>query len=108
MSYIKTTKDGKRIVLNPSNDQTLWGTPRHNGQGNNWNGTDLMLHITTGGLKVFYLYHWTCWQGQRDLCDVTNESGVKEFILEQSSNGAVSKDEFAKLSELGFDFSENV
>jgi len=108
MSYIKTTKDGKRIVLNPSKDQTLWETPRNNGQGNNWNGTDLMLHITQGGLKVYYLYHWTCWQGHNNLCDITNESGVKEFILDVASNGAVSGIEFEKLAALGFDFSENI
>ncbi len=78
--------DGKIAVLDSETDKVIYEAP-HNPPNTGTaytSGTDLYLHVTKRGRKVFYLYHWSMWQGVEDRIEVISESEAKDFIIEKA------------------------
>ena len=71
-------------ALNPESDVALYRSPRGSpGTGFSLSrGTDLFMHRTPRGALYFYLYHWSLYANETNICQITGDDSVRNFILE--------------------------
>jgi hypothetical protein len=112
MKVVKVLDDGKRAVLDTKEDACLYDSP-HNppNTGTDYTrGTDLYFHVSKGGRKVFYSYHWSMWQGEESSISLLSEQEAMEFLEEKAGLagwGSISDEEMKKIKELtGIDLLE--
>jgi len=48
-------------------------------------GTDLKLHVTQKGTRVFYLQRWSMWQGESGSIELISEDQAKKFFTKKLS-----------------------
>ncbi|MEM1950433.1 MAG: hypothetical protein QXI43_00155 [Candidatus Nitrosocaldus sp.] len=83
MKHKHIIKDnGKKIIIDTNADVCLYWAPRNppNTGTKYLEGTDLYLHKTKSGAQVFYLVHWSMWQGSETTYRVVSEDEAKEFF----------------------------
>ena len=68
----------KKAIVNTDTDICLYHAPR-GFEPEHRNGTDIYLHITKGGKKIYYLYEWSLYQ---NIPDDINFISEKEAIAE--------------------------
>lgn len=85
MRHVFKTDKGT-VVLDPETDKRIYNAPCNppNTGTTYTRGTDLYLHITRKGNKVFYLIHWSLWQGEGDSIELISEEQAKEFFREKT------------------------
>lgn len=77
--------DGKKAIVNTGTDVEilevgdLTGTDR---DYDNTRATVLMVHVTKNGTTVYYLYHWTRWQGERDRIEAATKEQALNWLAE--------------------------
>lgn len=84
MKQIYTLKNGKKAIINTKRDKTLIDT-LYVGAKDQTSGEDFMVHITQGGVPVFYLLCWSRWEGSIDRVEVLGEKDdlqVRSYIEE--------------------------
>ncbi len=112
MKVVKILDDGKRAVLDTKLDTCLYKAPVNppNTGTSYTRGTDLYLHNTKNGRKVFYEYHWSMWQGEESGINVISVEEAKEFLEIKAGLtgwGRVSEEELEEIKELtGIDLLE--
>jgi hypothetical protein len=87
--FIKTNK-GNRAVVDTESDLVLF---RRDGK---YDGSELLFHKTKKDEKVFYLYHWSNWEGVGDGVNVLDSDGVYEVL-----NGREISDKIQDLINTG-------
>ena len=106
MKQIYTLKNGLKAIINTKQDKTLIDTLYIGGKDQT-NGEDLMVHITQGGVPVFYLYCWSRYQGTIDRVEVLGEIGDPEVFSYIEANYRWLEEEDVKyLSSLGVNIIE--
>lgn len=72
----------KKIIIDTSSDECLYWAPRNppNTGTKYTTGTDLYMHKTRSGAQVFYLVHWSMWQGSETVYDVITSEEAKQFF----------------------------
>ena len=45
-------------------------------------GTDLLVHRSPGGTLSCYFYHWSLYENETNICQITSKDSAREFILE--------------------------
>ena len=50
-------------------------------------GTDLFAHRAPSGTLYFYLYHWSLYSNETNICQITSEDSARNFILEHMRRG---------------------
>jgi len=83
--YVFRLDDGKTIVIDPRTDECIYEAPMNppNTGTRYTRGTDLYLHRTRSGRKVFYLKRWSMWQGEETSYELISEEEAKNFFLER-------------------------
>jgi hypothetical protein len=77
--------DGKKALVDSGTDVEilevgdLTGTDR---EYDNTRATVLMAHVTKNGTTVYYLYHWTRWQGERDRIEAATKEQALNWLAE--------------------------
>lgn len=86
MSYILMTPEGKKVRIDPRNDEELYGAP-HNppNTGTQYtSGTDLHRHVARSGNAYYYTYFWSMWEGTESFCELLSEQEAKEFLVNKA------------------------
>ena len=105
MKLVYGMENGKKAILDSNADEAVTSSNYICGREQT-RGTDLMLHVTKGGAKIFYLFNWSQWQGEGySICVLDAETiGVTQWVLENYS--ALDASEIARLEELGVKIEE--
>ena len=76
--------DGKKAIVNTGTDETILevGDGVETDEWFDTRGTDLMVHVTKNGTTVYYLYHWTRWQGERDRIEAATKEQALNWLAE--------------------------
>jgi hypothetical protein len=74
--------DGKKAIVNTETDETILEV----------GGTDLMAHVSMNRRTVFYLYHWSRMQGERNR--------IKALTKKQALDWLTKNFYFADMSDL--------
>jgi hypothetical protein len=72
----------KRAILDTDKDICLYFAPRGLDPSDR-NGSDIYLHITKGGIKIFYKYRWSLYQNIGDSIELLREKEAKEELEER-------------------------
>jgi len=72
----------KKAVLNTDTDICLYYAPRGL-EPEHRNGTDIYLHITKNGLKIYYLYEWSLYQNIPDDIEIITEKEARAELEER-------------------------
>jgi len=75
----------KKVMLDTSNDEMLYDSKK--AKGISWGqpptrGLDLYIHVCKDMSTVFYLYHWTQWQGERSFIEPMSKDQAAVFAEE--------------------------
>ncbi len=101
---IKIVKIGeKRAVLNTDTDICLYYAQR-GFEPEHRNGTDIYLHVTKNGTKIYYKYDWSLYQNIPDDIEVITESEAKEELEKRVS--WMSKETIERIKKYFPDFME--
>lgn len=77
--------DGKKAIVDSATDVEILEVGDRAGT-DKWydstRGTDLMVHVTKNGTTVYYLYHWTRWQGERDSIEAATKEQALNWLAE--------------------------
>jgi len=77
--------DGKKAIVNTGTDKKILEAGDRAGT-DKWyestRGTDLMVHVTKNKRTVFYLYHWTRWQGEADTIEAVTKEQALDWLME--------------------------
>jgi hypothetical protein len=78
------TSGWRNLSLNPANAIPLFQSPRHilGNEALADRGTDLFVHVTPSGMIYFYLYHWSLYSNETNICQITSADAARDFILE--------------------------
>jgi len=78
------TIEGKTAILNTETDTCIWKDRRGLDM---WHtaGTDLYVHTTRGGRKIFYEYRWNFYQGVPNIILPVSENEAKNFLQRKYS-----------------------
>jgi len=82
--------DGKKAILDTESDDCIYLAPRGLDPARR-QGTDIFLHVTKGGKKIFYKYVWTLYEHDVDYIDVISEEEARK-ILEENSQWLTDED----------------
>lgn len=89
MEKILMTPEGKKVKINPREDQCLYDAP-HNppNTGTRYTaGTDLFVHKARSGTLYFYEYHWSMWQGTEPSFNLITDQEARDFVLRKAGMG---------------------
>jgi len=105
MITILRTPEGKKVVINPREDERLYDAPRNppNTGTAYTSGTDLYRHVARSGNAYYYTYSWSMWQGSEASYELIDEDEVKEFLLDKAQCtgvGRISGAEWNRAEEL--------
>jgi len=98
-------QDGKRVWLDTDSDNLLYDGATAIAQRTNkpWNsinrGLDLYYHPCSNGEKVYYLYHWSKWEGETSYIKNISLDDAQRFIEENIN--IFDDDDITTLEELG-------
>ena len=72
--------------LNPEKDAPLFKSPRHIKGIDTLaeRGTDLFIHAAPDGSVYYYLYHWSLYENETNICQITSADAARDFILEHA------------------------
>lgn len=72
----------KRPFLNPEKDTPLYQSPRNNPLSGILvdRGTDLFVHTAPDGSVYYYLYHWSRYPAETNICQITSEESTRDFM----------------------------
>jgi len=72
------------LALNPRSDVSLYLSPRNSSETgfSITQGTDLFVHNAPSGRLFFYLYHWSLYSNETNICQIINADSAWNFILE--------------------------
>ena len=70
--------------LNPEKDAPLFKSPRYikDIDAPADRGTDLFVHMAYDGSVYYYLYHWSVYPNEMNICQITSADSARDFILE--------------------------
>lgn len=74
----------RNLSLNPANDIPLSQSPR-NSPDTGFSiprGTDLFAHRAPSGTLYFYLYYWSLYSNETNICQITSEDSARNYLLE--------------------------
>ena len=96
-----------RYVLNTKTDECIYNRNPTNPDGRDvWEGTDLYAHTGKNGNIVFYLEHWTRWQGAYDSVDVVSKQEAENFLIQRTKDDTwgypYNKTDEEQLTRYGF------
>ncbi len=76
-------------ALNPGSDAALYLSPLDSPETgfSISRGTDLFAHRAPDGTVYFYLYHWSLYSNEINICQITSEDSARNFILERMGRG---------------------
>jgi 2,4-dienoyl-CoA reductase-like NADH-dependent reductase (Old Yellow Enzyme family) len=83
MRAIVRLGDGKRAVLDTNADSCLYADQRGLDPAHR-QGTDIFMHLTKGGRKIFYKYVWSLYQNDVDYIEVISEEEARKILEEKS------------------------
>ncbi len=88
MASILRTPEGKKVAINPRDDEQLYSAPRNPpNTGTAYTaGTDLYVHRARSGRNYFYTHSWSMWQGTEDSYNLLTEDEAKEFLLSKAES----------------------
>jgi len=69
----------KRAVLNTDTDICLYYAQRGL-EPEHRDGTDIYLHVTKNGMKIYYLYEWSLYQNVPNSIELITEKEAKEEL----------------------------
>jgi hypothetical protein len=75
----------KKVMLDTSNDEMLYDSKTaraYHGGNSPTRGLDLYVHVCKDETLVFYLYHWTQWQGERSYIEPMSKDQAAVFAEE--------------------------
>jgi hypothetical protein len=76
-----------RYVLNTKTDDEVYNTNATNPDGRDiTRGTDLYAHKAKNGNVIFYLQHWSRWQGEYGSVEVVSKQAAEEFLIERTKS----------------------
>jgi len=93
----------KKAVLNTDMDICLYHAPR-GFEPEHRNGTDIYLHITKNGLKIYYLYEWSMYQNIPDDIEIITEKEARAELEERVSR--MSEETIERIKKYIPDFME--
>ena len=50
-------------------------------------GTDLFVHTAPDGSMYYYLYHWSVYPNETNVCQIMSKDSARDFILEHVRRG---------------------
>lgn len=91
----------KKAVLNTDTDICLYYAqrgldPEHR------NGTDIYLHVTQNGIKIYYKYEWSLYQNMPDSIEVITENEARKELEERVSR--MSEETIERIKKYFSDF----
>ena len=81
-----TEPEWMHLALDAKSDSALYRSPR-NSPGTGLpveRGTDLLVHRSPGGTLYYYFYHWSLYENETNICQITSKDSAREFILEHA------------------------
>lgn len=68
--------------LNPEKDMPLYKAARYikDGEMLTDRGTDFFVHTAQDGSVYYYLYHWSRYPNESNICQITSEESAREFL----------------------------
>jgi len=93
----------KRAVLDTETDSCLYAEQRGLDPAHR-QGTDIYMHLTKGGQRIFYKYVWSLYQNDVDYIEVISEEEARK-ILEDKSQW-MSEDDIKVVKQVFKDFLE--
>lgn len=85
MTRIIVRKDGKKVLLDTEEDELIydskWATYRRTGSNNATRGVDLYARKVENE-NIFYLYHWSAWQGESCYIEEITQEEAEIFTEE--------------------------
>jgi len=69
----------KRAIVNTDTDICLYCAKRGL-EPSHREGTDIYLHITVNGEKIYYLYNWSLYQNVEDYIELISEREAREKL----------------------------
>jgi hypothetical protein len=75
----------KKVMLDTSNDEMLYDSKTaraYHGGDSPTRGLDLYVHECKDKTQVFYLFHWTQWQGERSFIEPMSKDQAAVFAEE--------------------------
>lgn len=105
MKRVLITKENKRVIIDTKNDHLIYETPVNppNTGLAYTRGDDLYIHRTTNGNMVYYLYHWSLWQGEGESVEIITPEEAESFLIERlgkSGWGGLSEEEAKRIEKL--------
>jgi hypothetical protein len=79
--------DGKKAIVDPFLDARILEVGDSTGLNTvysdyeNTRATVLMAHATKNGRTVYYLYHWTRWEGERDRIEALTKEQALDWLM---------------------------
>jgi hypothetical protein len=84
-------ENGTKAILDTDTDSCLYADRRGLDPAHR-EGTDIFMHLTKGGRKIFYKYVWSLYQNDVDYIEVISEEEARK-ILEEKSQWMSKEDE---------------
>lgn len=72
----------RHLALNPATDAPMYRAPRQS-EVTGFSvprGTDLFVHRAPGGVLYFYLYHWSVYPNETNICQLTSAESARDFL----------------------------
>jgi hypothetical protein len=73
------------LTLTPKSDLVLYLSPRNSSETgfSISRGTDLLAHRAPSGTPYFYLYYWSLYSNETNICQIISVDSARDFILER-------------------------
>lgn len=99
------TTDGKRVIVNTETDTKLYDAPVNppNTGLAYTRGDDLYIHRTANGNMVYYIYHWSLWQGEGESVEIITPEEAESFLIAKLGKtgwDSLSEDEANRIEKL--------
>jgi hypothetical protein len=100
-----------RYVLNTKTDEEIYNTNVTNPDGRDvTRGTDLYAHKGKNGNIIFYLQHWSRWQGEYGSIEVITKEQAENFLIQRTKDDTwgypYNKDDEDQLKKYGLNIME--
>jgi len=83
MRAIVRLEDGTKAIPNTETDSCLYADRRGLDPAHR-QGTDIFMHLTKGGRKIFYKYVWSLYENDVDYIEVISEEEARKILEEKS------------------------
>ena len=79
MRAIVRLENGTKAILNTETDSCLYADQRGLDPAHR-QGTDIFMHLTKGGKRVFYKLVWSLYQNDTDYIEVISEEEARKIL----------------------------